>query len=299
MFRRIKKRYLLSRLKCPNPRASAAADSLVKLDDKSIIPTLLDRLTSVDVGNEVWLAILILGKIGDQSTPRAILDRLQVGARLYPPLVEAFENLHATAGEWFELLSAVSRDTSYFGTIDHHPERYRIEAIKRLGMLGSIAAPILDELAGDRLRPGSGDRSRNVRKAARDVLSVFPERKQATMQQGSYTDEEIQFIIGSITAWEIARHDNRYSPRLYDDSGMFRPKLTVINIRRMSKSRERGCAHFGKTGIAKAISVVATKQWIKLMSNHPEAGIARSFVYEPYLQGEARELIRERESSAP
>ena len=103
---------------------------------------------------------------------------------------------------------------------------------------------------------------------------------------GTYTDQEIQFIIDSLTAWSVARHDNRYSPRLYDLSQLFHPALTVEAIRE----------HLNSAGIANAIASVATSQWIAHAADDPEASIARTFVYEPYLQGEAAALVDEREA---
>ncbi|MDC8449839.1 MAG: hypothetical protein LV473_15985 [Nitrospira sp.] len=279
----------MRRLQGPNPGAAEAAQKLALLNDKTVIPDLLASLTSQDIANEVPLTIEVLGRIGDKTTPRAILDKLRPTAPLYPRLVEAFERLGASSAEWFELSSTIATNTSYRRTPYHDSDRYRIKAIERLGWLGGLGlisevVPILEALAGDRIRPGSGDDSRFVRKAARDILNWLVPRPH--LVRGAYSDDEIQFIVDSLTAWTIVRNDGHYSPQLYDYSQLFRPKLTTQNVR----------AHLGSAGIAAAIAVVATEQWIQLTTGHSEAEVARTFVYTPYLQGVAAELVHERES---
>jgi len=286
MFVAIKKRIWLSRLRGPNPKASYAADALVGLGDRSIIPDLLERLKSKDLNSEVWLVLEILGRLGDSTTPRAILQRLQPIARIYQPLAEAFKRLRAAESEWFELLCSVAKDTSYFRTDHSYAENYRIEAITRLSLMGTRSLEIIQALAGDRVL-GTGDGSERVRREARELLKRLPQYSNRR-GRGEYTDAEIEFVIKSLTAWSVLRRNNEYSPNLYDESEVFRPRLAASEVR----------SHLNLGSLEKAIEAVTTAQWVKKMASHPEFDVARTFVYTPYLQGEAAELVHERESLA-
>jgi hypothetical protein len=203
MFKEMKKRRLLTPLGGRNPGASEAAEALAKLGDLSIIPILLNKLGTKDVHTELPLSIELLGKLGDRTTPRAILDNLQPRAHIYFPLVEAFDRLRASHDEWIEMLSAIVQDTSYKrGDYDD----YRIKAIERFAQFGLRAMPVLKGLAGDRIRPETGDRSSQVRRSARNAIARIPVAGSQVPARGAYSDEEIQFILDSLTAWSVARH---------------------------------------------------------------------------------------------
>ena len=289
MLSEIRKWLLLAQLRGPTP--GPAARALAKSGDKSLIPTLLKRLRSED-RNGLWLVLEMLGQLGDPTTPRAILGQFRPRADLYPALLETFERLGASGDESFELLGAIAEDTSYRQRLrdgscrfDHTSECHRLKAIERFGRFGARSIPILEQLAGNRIRPETGDGSSEVRAAARAALALIPEWQPATPTRGTYSDEEIQFVIDTLSAWSIATPEN-YSPSLWDYSRIFRPKLAVADVR----------AKLCQAGLAKAIEEATMCRWLEYIADHPDAARAKGFVFQPYLQGEAGALVREREA---